>query len=427
MKTVSYMSLHNLDILNAAVGLLSFLIFFIHWMGNKKPSLPNFLFRSFLIANAYYFIIAALIQNESILTVPHLFRTGSIAGLLATPLVYLILIKSLKKELWKKNDYLHFVPAVLYIIDFISFFILPTINKLEVIKNLIGTGDTATLGFDEGWIFNGAFWIIIKVLQPLTYSVISFIALNQILGKSGNSFKKDNRKLIQLLYWLSGYLLLITIPIGFSFAGLTGLNGWRITSAILFSSTLITCLFLLFNPEVLYGLKGIWIITQENDVAEPREGQLLINESRVMVETPDLTQEMSSNFSKPEIKVNIIREKYLSERQVENMEKELSNYMNETQAYLQQGFSLPQLAKETNFQLQQVSAFLNQHKGENFNDYINKFRINYLIGLYDQDPTIIDQFTLEYLGKESGFGSRSAFITSFKKFTGQTPSAYFRT
>jgi len=420
------MSLHNLDILNAAVALLSFLIFFIHWMGNKKPSLPNFLFRSFLIANAYYFIIAALIQNESILAVPHLFRTGSIAGLLATPLIYLILIKSLKNESWKKIDYLHFTPAILYLIDFTPFFILPTESKLEVIEFLIGTGDTATLGFDEGWMLNGTFWILIKVLQPLIYSVICFFTLSQIIGNSGNSFKKENRRLIQLLYWLSVYLLLITVPIALSFAGLTGLNGWKVTSAIIFSSTLVTCLFLLFNPEVLYGLKGIWIITQEKNLETPRKGQLLINESELLIETPGLTLEMNSNLSEPKISTHLNRETYLGLRQVENMEKVLSNYMNETQAYLQQGFSLPQLAKETNFQLQQVSAFLNQYKGENFNDFVNKFRINHLISLFENDPSIIDQFTLEYLGKESGFGSRSAFISSFKKFTGQTPSAYFK-
>jgi AraC-like DNA-binding protein len=420
------MSLHNLDILNAAVALLSFLIFFIHWMGNKKPSLPNFLFRSFLIANAYYFIIAALIQNESILAVPHLFRTGSIAGLLATPLIYLILIKSLKNESWKKIDYLHFTPAILYLIDFTPFFILPTESKLEVIEFLIGTGDTATLGFDEGWMLNGTFWILIKVLQPLIYSVICFFTLSQIIGNSGNSFKKENRRLIQLLYWLSVYLLLITVPIALSFAGLTGLNGWKVTSAIIFSSTLVTCLFLLFNPEVLYGLKGIWIITQEKNLETPRKGQLLINESELLIETPGLTLEMNSNLSEPKISTHLNRETYLGLIQVENMEKVLSNYMNETQAYLQQGFSLPQLAKETNFQLQQVSAFLNQYKGENFNDFVNKFRINHLISLFENDPSIIDQFTLEYLGKESGFGSRSAFISSFKKFTGQTPSAYFK-
>lgn len=292
------MSLHNLDILNEAVGLLSFLIFFIHWMGNNKPSLPNFLFRSFLIANAYYFIIGALIQNQGILTVPHLFRTGSIAGLLATPLVYLILIKSLKNEPWKKIDYLHFVPAILYTIDFIPFYILPTESKIELIKYLIGTGESATLGFDEGWIFNGTFWVIFKVLQPLTYSLFCFITLFRIVGKSSISFKNDNRKLILLLYWLSVYLLLITIPVGLSFADLTGSNGWEITSIILFSSTLITCLFLLINPEILYGLKGIWIIAKENDFDNPNEDALSISPSEAIKSVnPALILKNESNLS----------------------------------------------------------------------------------------------------------------------------------
>jgi len=421
------MSLHILDILSAAAGLLSFLTFFIHWMGNKKPSLPNLLFRAFLIANAYYFIIAGLFRNGIILAMPHLFRTGSVAGFVVTPLVYLILIKSLKKEPWKKIDYLHFVPAAFYIIDFIPFFILPAASKLEIIEHLIRTGDSATLGFGEGWIFSGPFWIASKVLQPIMYSFLCFVTLYQIIGNSGNSFKKENRRLIQLLYWLSIYLLLNAIPVGLSFAGLTGSDGWEMTLIIIFSSTLIICLFLLFNPEILYGLKGIWIIAKENDFENPNEGSLsMAPSSAIKSVKPALIQKKGSNISEAEIGANITRERYLSMRQVNNMEKVLSNYMHETQAYLQQGFSLPQLAKETNFQLQHVSAFLNQHMGENFNDYVNKMRVKHLISLYEQDPTIIDRFTLEYLGKESGFGSRSVFITSFKKFTGQTPLAYFK-
>jgi YesN/AraC family two-component response regulator len=189
---------------------------------------------------------------------------------------------------------------------------------------------------------------------------------------------------------------------------------------------LITCLFLLFNPEVLYGLKGIWIISQEEYSETPKDSILYESKFENAFEKSDPTPEKLFIINEYASSANHIREKYLGVREVENMEKVISNYMNETKAYLEQGFSLPQLAKATNFQLQQVSAFLNQRKGENFNDYINKFRVNHLIGLYEQDATIIDQFTLEHLGKESGFGSRSAFITSFKKFTGQTPSAYFK-
>ena len=419
------MDLHNFDILNAVVGLLSFLIFFIHWMANKKPSLPNLLFRSFLFANSYYCLVAALIQNGAILNVPHLFRTGTIAGLISTPLVYLILIKSLKNKTWVKNDYLHFLPVLLYVIDFFPFFILPSESKIHIIELLAKQGDAATLGFNESWILNGTFWTLIKVIQPLAYSAFCFITLFRIVEKGSNSFKSDNKRLIILLYWLSVYLLIITIPTGLSFASLMGSNPWKTTSIILFSSTLITCLFLLFNPEVLYGLKGIWILNQENELVDPKDDILTKSLSANTIENSSLQQEINYYSSESNITTTRISEKYLSIRQVEKMEKVLNNYLNETQSYLQQGFSLPQLAKETNFQLQQVSAFLNQYKGENFNDYINKFRINHLISLFEQDPTIIDQFTFEYLGKKIGFGSRSTFIISFKKFTGKTPSAYF--
>lgn len=419
------MNLQNFDILNAVVGLLSFLIFFIHWTGNHKPSVPNLLFRSFLFANSYYFIVAALIQNGAILDVPHLFRTGSIAGLISIPLVYLILIKSLKNKPWKKNDYLHFLPALLYVIDFSPFFILPAESKIQIIELLAKQGISATLGFNESWIFNGTFWAVTKVVQPLAYSAFCFIALFRIVQKGSDSFKNDNKRLIILLYWLSVYLLIITIPVGLSFAGLMGSNGWRTASIILFSSTLITCLFLLINPEVLYGLKGIWILNQENDLLVPKQDILANSLPLDNIENSSLLLETNYSVSEPDIANNKTNEKYLSITKVENMDMVLNNYMNETQSYLQKGFSLPQFAKETNFQLQQISAFLNQYKGENFNDYINKFRINHLLSLFEQDPTIIDQFTFEYLGKKIGFGSRSAFIISFKKITGKTPSVYF--
>jgi AraC-like DNA-binding protein len=84
------------------------------------------------------------------------------------------------------------------------------------------------------------------------------------------------------------------------------------------------------------------------------------------------------------------------------------------------------MAKETGQPLQNISAFVNQHIGENFNDFVNRYRVNHLIGMYENDQSIAQRLTLEALGKKAGFGSRSTFISAFKKVTGQTPSAYFR-
>ena len=418
------MELKNLDIFIAAIALLGLLIFFIHWMTNKKPSLPNFLFRIFLLANSYYYIVAAVIKSEGIVYVPHLFRTGTIAGLLEPPLIYLIIIKSLKNDKWNRIDLLHFIPVLLYIIDFTPFFTLSTESKRQLIESLL-LNDGAILGFNEAWLLNGTFWIICKTLQPLLYSVVCFITMFRIIRKSGVSFKKDNNKLLVLLYWLSVYLLINAISIALSFAGLGGSTGWEITSIIIFSSTLITCLYLLLNPEVLYGLKGIWINKTLNNT-ELFTNNLVTQTEHVDIIENDTSSLELSNTEEPESKVNTVRETYLSFRQVENMGITINKYMNETQAFLQQGFSLPQMAKETGFQLQHVSAFLNQHLGESFSDYTNKFRVNYLIHLFDQDPNVVNQYTFETLGKKVGFGSRSTFINAFKKNTGQTPSAYFK-
>jgi AraC-like DNA-binding protein/uncharacterized membrane protein YtjA (UPF0391 family) len=304
---------------------------------------------------------------------------------------------------------------------------LSTESKLQAIKYLSASGGSATLGFNEAWIFSGSFWMVCKVLQPLFYSVVCFTTLARIVKKSGDSFKKDNKKLIVLFYWLSAYLLINTIPVALSFAGIAGSSGWEITSITIFSSTLIICLYLLFNPEVLYGLKGIWINADENhDPAvvvafSPEHVQTGLNENQTSaLETPSPTTDS-------DIAANNIRKTYLSVRQVEIMDKALNTYMNDSQRFLQQSFSLPQMSKETGFQLQHVSAFLNQHLGESFSDYTNKFRVNYLINLFEQDSNIINRFTLESLGKQAGFGSRSTLISAFKKVTGQTPSAYFRT
>jgi AraC-like DNA-binding protein len=58
----------------------------------------------------------------------------------------------------------------------------------------------------------------------------------------------------------------------------------------------------------------------------------------------------------------------------------------------------------------------------NFANWVNRFRIEYFIGLAPSHP----QLTLEALSNKAGFISRSAFINAFKKEKGVTPREYFR-
>jgi AraC-like DNA-binding protein len=414
------MYLHYLDILNAALSFLSFLVLLVHWLKNQKASLPNFLFRIFLLANAHLIIVSSLIQNHAIYKLPHLYRTGSISGFLLAPLVYLIINKSLKKKSWNWQDYLHLIPALLYTVDFLPFFILSGDTKRQLLQQLPAVG--TAVGFKEGWLLPGSAWQILRIFHLVIYSFSGYLLVKKYVTKNGASFIEDNRKLIILFYWLCIYLFLYGFSITVLVSNIFPKDGILIVTLILSISSLVSYLYLFLNPEVLYGLKGMWVIIELPQPAAPSFSDIaLTTDTDAESSLPQEQQQADTLLKEP-----ITRKIYLNQIQVTLLEDALVKYMNESKAFLNPGFSLPQMAKETGQPLQNISAFVNQHIGENFNDFVNRYRVNHLIGIYENDESIAQRLTLEALGKKAGFGSRSTFISAFKKVTGQTPSAYFR-
>ena len=57
-----------------------------------------------------------------------------------------------------------------------------------------------------------------------------------------------------------------------------------------------------------------------------------------------------------------------------------------------------------------------------FNDFINKLRLEYLEKNFDPEW---EKLTLEGIGNEVGFSSRTTFYNSIKKYRGVSPSAFF--
>lgn len=69
-----------------------------------------------------------------------------------------------------------------------------------------------------------------------------------------------------------------------------------------------------------------------------------------------------------------------------------------------------------------VSQVTQESMGEGFVEYINGWRIKAAKEML-QDA-LYAPYSLEAIGQEAGFKSRSAFYTTFKKATGQTPGVY---
>lgn len=105
---------------------------------------------------------------------------------------------------------------------------------------------------------------------------------------------------------------------------------------------------------------------------------------------------------------------------------DITKHMEEAKPHLQKKLTINDLAQQFQTSTHQLSQLLNLHFKENFNHFINRHRINYVVnGLNDEK--ILAQYNLEGLGKMAGFSSKTTFFSEFKKHTGYTPSSYLRT
>jgi AraC-like DNA-binding protein len=90
--------------------------------------------------------------------------------------------------------------------------------------------------------------------------------------------------------------------------------------------------------------------------------------------------------------------------------------------YLDPEFSLIKLASYLSTNTKYISHAINSVYKKNFSTYINEFRIQKSIELLHAESAKV--YTLESIALQSGFKSRSVFITHFKNITGKTPSQY---
>ena len=98
----------------------------------------------------------------------------------------------------------------------------------------------------------------------------------------------------------------------------------------------------------------------------------------------------------------------------------LNNAMNKNQFHKDTNVKLNDIAKELQISSHQLSQLLNDNLGKSFALFINEFRIEEAKKLLKNNS----QFTLEAIGFEAGFSSKSTFYATFKKVVGKTPSEY---
>ncbi len=121
----------------------------------------------------------------------------------------------------------------------------------------------------------------------------------------------------------------------------------------------------------------------------------------------------------------IIRKKTantLENKEAEKILNKVKGVLEEKKLYLKYDLTEVELARELGIQPYILSKILNENVGDNFNRFINRFRI-------EEAKKILlspeyNQATIYAIARNSGFKTESVFYTNFKKYVGLTPNQY---
>jgi AraC-like DNA-binding protein len=100
--------------------------------------------------------------------------------------------------------------------------------------------------------------------------------------------------------------------------------------------------------------------------------------------------------------------------------KALEQALTELGLYKNADLTLAELARTINIPAHQLSQVLNDNLGKNFTSYVNGYRIHEARRMIAEGHP----FTLEAIGYEVGFNSKSTFYAAFKKIKATTPLMY---
>jgi AraC-like DNA-binding protein len=382
-------------------SILGFVVAVILFFVNKTDTFSSRLLAAYLVCISLLALNYALMMTSFFQRFPHFWRTLAFASFSFSPMAFLYVRSVLEQSFrFRKWDFLFFLPAVLHSLNLLPFFMLPTAEKLHIINSAINNKKLITLE-PEGLLPNGwAIWA--RILLGIVMTIGQFNLLSKwksrVYVKDGNEKQNistfrwlKNFTLIQALFW--GLVMLEFI---FHFSREADLNYtviFTITSTIFF-----VCMYLLLQPSILYGIRG-WVQVPEN---------ILTPADRIF----PVSELINSNKNT------------ISIEQGKAYKQSLETHFKESLPFRKNGYTIGDLSHELNIPSHQLSAFINQEYGKNFNELINEYRVDYLSQTIKSSNDHV-QFTLEALGREAGFNSRAAFIAAVKKKTGKTPSELF--
>lgn len=382
-------------------SVLGVLISLILWHSSRVPQLRSNRWLGYSIFSlAVAMLVSFLVLSGIGYTVPHIYRVGNIFALACMPFSYLYIRSVISQRAPTRWDWLHILPIVFYVVDFMPFFLLPAEAKLEIIRSDMMNVDNA-LTYNEGWITPPHTQRFIRTFQFFIYWLLEIRLLQSIYKLHLPGLEKENKAWLRWAMVYVGIQTMLFLP---SFVvWISGAEGYVYIASNVFAAfaLVVSTVILFLRPDILYGIRGV--IGYAN--------------------TPSNTRESKPGFNGTG-ENGISHAVYLDMETVHALQEKLESLMQVHAPFRKHGYASVDLAHDLGIPPYQLSAFLNNNLGTNFSDFINEHRIRYCLEQLEKGAW--KDLTVEGIGFECGFNNRNTFTAAFKKITRETPSAYLR-
>jgi AraC-like DNA-binding protein len=355
-----------------------------------------FLF-NFIILSHYLYL-----YNESKVTIAFILSIPFNASAFAIgPLAFLYVRSILKDDTqFSKKDWVHFILFAIIFLGRLPYNFSSWEEKLMLADKII----------NESWrslsysTYNHFLPLRINYKLKGLHFLIYLIAIWYVLLKS--KFKMPSSMVLlkqqKIVYnWLHFFAITVSI-LGVLFGLILFPNAKdkltyhleaNILFMLVFSGFLILILGLILYPQILYGIpieKSLVKINEE------------VSESEVMDEKESIS---------------------LHDDYIENIRVLIEKWKEEFK-FKDPNATMKSLSEDIDIPKHHLAYFFNQISNEKYIDWRNRLRVEYAMEILGREQKY--DKTIEVLGEESGFRSYSAFIRSFKQFTGKLPKDFIR-
>jgi len=329
-------------------------------------------------------MLGFLLDSGLIFRVPHLFRTGAIFALIYIPAAYLYVRQVIAPRRVDTTDLIHAVPFVIFLVDYLPFFLSPAEVKIANLTNKLKSVP-AVNPFNEGWLLPEDAPSIMWYIAALAYWVLE---VRLLLKMRGPVLRFRARKSRAWRWWLGSFLffqLLILLP--WYVAQFIGVdtNTLQLVHGAVFMMLTMTAITLLFKPDILYNLKV-------DSISTP----ILAHGGH-----PPGPEHRATDFGET-----------------------IAELMRQRKVFLKHKYALADMARDLGIPPHQLSYQLNSLLNISFNDLLNEYRVKHCLERIGNEN--VDKITLEALALECGFNNRNSFTQAVKKVTGKTPSVLIR-